>query len=193
MATDIAALRELLAEATPRPWDLLGSGGNPGPHQRYVSLAASDDLVDKSGEPPFEAVCVTEGFDSLGEPDLREEDAEAIVALVNAAPDLLDELDSLRAKQVECDDECMVEMSPMEMCSLHGRPVSEVWELLHTALEAQERIRKLHVQDTWTYYPNGPEHVVCGHCANCADPDSGFGSWPCETILALNPDEERGV
>ena len=57
-------------------------------------------------------------------------DVDYRTALVNAAPDLLDELDQLREQVAPCDGGCDYSSGPEETCSLHGRKVAEVWKIV---------------------------------------------------------------
>lgn len=78
-AVNIPALRALLADADDPPWAVRREG-RAAPSLRFIT-AAQDQITIAHA--------------------LVERDAAAVVALVNAAPDLLDELEQLHARVVD--------------------------------------------------------------------------------------------
>jgi len=60
----------------------------------------------------------------------NDQDGVYLVALVNAAPGLLNEIDKLRGQVAPCDGGCDYSSGPEETCSLHGRKVAEVWKIV---------------------------------------------------------------
>lgn len=86
MSVDLPALRELLAKATPGPWKPSVWIETDGNEWRATGPGHEEHAHDYGSEP--------------GSPDEQSAQADAtlIVALVNAAPDLLDEVERLRAR-----------------------------------------------------------------------------------------------
>jgi len=113
----VERLRELLAKATPGPWDVdtvrnEGDYGDGGPDCRTGFDSAA--IVDSQGRALLDSLncdyriaCVhdDEGH-ARDEPSFR--NAELIVAAVNALPALLDELDTLRTRLAGGGDDAMV-------------------------------------------------------------------------------------
>lgn len=83
--TDTAALRELLAKATPGPWEAT---------KRGIEGNTYDDVIAPG---PVECMSHCYGGSSTVEGDRYDTDRALIVAAVNALPTLLDELDTARA------------------------------------------------------------------------------------------------
>lgn len=106
-----------------------------------------------------------------------------IGALANALEAERAEVERLRAEadaNWPCDGGCNVNDGPDEMCSRHGRRVSEVWQMAHDAMQRAERaetaveaVLALHVLDP-----------ACDDsfrwCADCLEP------FPCPTVQAIN-------
>ncbi len=91
MTTDLAALRALLATASPTPWVWHGQNSLDG---EYCLDGNEECVIGRrwSGGVGYTAI------DS-------DEDRALIVALVNAAPALLDEIDALRARLAQTTDD----------------------------------------------------------------------------------------
>ena len=106
----------------------------------------------------------------------READRDII-----AVRELVAEVERLRARVGSCDGGCNYNSGPEETCSLHGRPVAEVWQIVNdvaaergariNALAQQvEKVRALH--QPWD---DGPQP----YCTHDREP------WPCPTEQAL--------
>ena len=89
-----------------------------------------------------------------------------------------------------CDGGCNYNSGPEETCSLHGRPVAEVWQIasdvaaerdarINALVQQVEKVRALHRSD-------GHEPDNCGQpncftaCDECGD------AYPCPTLQALD-------
>ena len=105
----------------------------------------------------------------------------ALSASADDVPDLVAEIGRLLARVGSCDGRCNYQDGPDEMCSLHGRPVAEVWQIVrdvaaerdakNDALAQQvEKVRALH--QPWD---DGPQP----YCTHDREP------WPCPTEQAL--------
>ena len=109
---------------------------------------------------------------------------------VLAIRELVAEIERLQARVGSCDGGCNYNSGPEETCSLHGRPVAEVWQIVNdvaaerdariNALDGQvEKVRALHRSD-------GHEPDKCGQpncftaCDECGD------VYPCPTLQALD-------
>ena len=108
-------------------------------------------------------------------------DATFIAAARTDVPELVAEVERLQARVGSCDGGCNYETGPEETCSLHGRPVAEVWQIVNdvaaerdariNALAQQvEKVRALH--QPWD---DGPQP----YCTHDREP------WPCPTEQAL--------
>jgi hypothetical protein len=91
---DVKRLRELLAKATPGPWRSQRAGNAPC-HGALVGQSAILELPR-----PYNEAYIAER--KLREVSLfTDDDADLIAAMRNALPDLLDEIDRLRAELAE--------------------------------------------------------------------------------------------
>ena len=110
----------------------------------------------------------------------------ALSASADDVPDLVAEVERLQARVGSCDGGCNYQDGPDEMCSLHGRPVAEVWQIVrdvaaerdakNAALAQQvEKVRALHFTVVPADWLGGPTR-----CRGCGD------TYPCPTIRALD-------
>ena len=113
--------------------------------------------------------------------DAEPADATFIAAARTDVPELVAEVERLQARVGSCDGGCNYNSGPEETCSLHGRPVAEVWQIVNdvaaerdariNALAQQvEKVRALH--QPWD---DGPQP----YCTHDREP------WPCPTERAL--------
>jgi len=103
-------------------------------------------------------------------------------------PDLLDELDRLRGQVAPCDGGCDYSSGPEETCSLHGRKVAEVWEIVEQLQGQVARVEALHRPD-WSDW--GSDHPEEGASCSCGV-DHDHADCPTVQALAIPADVEGG-
>ncbi|GEL95373.1 hypothetical protein [Cellulomonas composti] len=110
---------------------------------------------------------------------------------------LIAERDALKEREPKCDGWCSADSGPEETCSLHGRRVAEVWQIVDrvgaerdTLRAAVERVRALHRPGDGAgqgWVPNdGRYGYIEPYCAGCEASDVYAVAWPCATVRALD-------
>ena len=176
----LAEIRTRAEAATEGPWEATWEEGDD-----WWSITGAPQRVGAGG--PW-AVCPEVATSDARDPA----DATFIAAARTDVPELVAEVERLQARVGPCDGGCNYETGPEETCSLHGRPVAEVWQIVNDVAAERdarinalaqhvEKVRALHVNE-WVIHAGVGGFI----CAECREP---VESEPCATIRALDGPE----
>lgn len=132
----LAEIRTRAEAATPGPWEAEDYSTDPGDEGSCITAGEPGTMRQRAVAYAIDYPWTT--------PESCAADATFIAAARTVVPELVTEVERLQARVGSCDGGCNYETGPEETCSLHGRPVAEVWQIVNdVAAERDARITTL--------------------------------------------------